>query len=485
MKTNSVVIKYLKKVGYNPNTSYYSYIQFWKEWYENNVPKFHEYHDQTGTKRTLHKMGMAKRICEDWASILYTERDNIVCQNENNQKFIDEKFKKLKFNDILPTNIENAFWSGTVATIIRIKNAIITKNNIIANEKTEVELINMTANQIIPLLTDNGKIKSVSFVSETYIDGNILYYIEIHELVNNRYNIRNIYVNENGEEVEINGVVKEYTINTNIPLYSLLSPRKVCNIEGNNGLGVSIYANAIDQLQFTDTVFNNFFMDYYLGGKKVFYNKKLMRYTTKTYRDETTGEQAIEEIPIYPDDVTKQQFQVIGDEMDNINETPAIVEHNPDLREADNEKGINMSLNMLSFMCDMGKGYYKFDSGSILTATEAIINNRDLVGNAKKHRNAVNEYVIGIVKALLYLGRTLFKKDVNEDDEISIVDKDGFLQSEEQVKENYMKEMNMGLRSKIGYLMKFDGLTEEQAKKEISLVDDENKLSVNIENLGE
>ena len=48
MDSNNVVIKYLGTLGYNPSTSYYGYIELWKEWYENYVPKFHEYHDQKG-----------------------------------------------------------------------------------------------------------------------------------------------------------------------------------------------------------------------------------------------------------------------------------------------------------------------------------------------------------------------------------------------------------------------------------------------------
>ena len=75
MDSNNVVIKYLGTLGYNPSTSYYGYIELWKEWYENFVPKFHEYHDQNGDKRELYKLGMAKRLCEDWSSILYTEKE--------------------------------------------------------------------------------------------------------------------------------------------------------------------------------------------------------------------------------------------------------------------------------------------------------------------------------------------------------------------------------------------------------------------------
>ena len=38
--------------------------------------------------------------------------------------------------------------------------------------------------------------------------------------------------------------------------------------------------------------------------------------------------------------------------------------------------------------------------------------------------------------------------------------------------------MSMGLRSKVGYLMKFYGMSEEEAKKELALVNEEDNLQI-------
>ena len=55
MNENSIVIKYLKKLGYNPRTDYYGNVNYWKEWYENDVKKFHKYHDQNGEEKEIFK----------------------------------------------------------------------------------------------------------------------------------------------------------------------------------------------------------------------------------------------------------------------------------------------------------------------------------------------------------------------------------------------------------------------------------------------
>ena len=138
---------------------------------------------------------------------------------------------------------------------------------------------------------------------------------------------------------------------------------------------------------------------------------------------------------------------------------------------------MNLALNILAFKSGLGKAYYKFEQGGVVTATQAILDNKDLVGNAKKHRSALNKYTIGIVRSILMLGRLFFNENVDENDTINLVDKDGFLNSEEDQKEEYRNEMSMGLRSKVGYLMKFYGMSEEEAKKELALINEEDSLS--------
>lgn len=467
MDSNNVVIKYLGTLGYNPSTSYYGYIELWKEWSENLVPKFHKYHDQNGDERQMFRLGMAKRLCEDWSSILYTERDGIVCENKQNQVFVDKWLEKLEFNDKIPDNIETAFWSGTCGTIVRIKNAKIVNKKIVADENTTLNLVSVNASQIIPLKIIDGVITDVAFVSKSTIDSKNVFYIEIHELKKDGYHIQNKYIDEQGNEIENAGVVKEYETGSTVPLFNLLMPRIVNNIEENNGLGISVYANAIDQLQGVDIVYNNFMKDFYLGGKKVFYNKKLTKYYTQTYTDKETGEVVVQEIPIYPDDITKQQFQIVGDEVD-VNADTLIHEYNPDLRETENENGLNLALNILAFKSGLGKAYYKFEQGGVVTATQAILDNKDLVGNAKKHRSALNKYTVGIVRSILMIGRLFFNENVDENDTINLVDKDGFLNSEEDQKEEYMTEIAAGLRQPWEYRVKFFGEDEETAKNMVS-----------------
>ena len=129
---------------------------------------------------------------------------------------------------------------------------------------------------------------------------------------------------------------------------------------------------------------------------------------------------------------------------------------------------MNLALNILAFKSGLGKAYHKFEQGGVVTATQAILDNKDLVGNAKKHRSALNKYTIGIVRSILMIGRLFFNENVDENDTINLVDKDGFLNSEEDQKEEYMTEIAAGLRQPWEYRVKFFGEDEETAKKMVS-----------------
>ena len=469
---NNIIIKFLSTLGYNISSDYYGYIESWKHWWENDVAKFHRYHDQNGELRYIYRLGMAKRGVEDWSSILYTERDELICNDTNNQNYLNQQLKELKFNEIIANNIETAFWSGTAVTVLRIKNAKLLGKQIVADDNTKTELITVGANQIVPLRIENGEIIDIALISEMQVENRKVYYIEIHKLEDKGYKINNYYIDEQGNPIENTGVVEEYYTGSKTPLFSVLKPRILNNIENNNGLGLSIYANGIDQLKACDIAYNNFVKDFELGGKKVFYNKTLVKYNVKEYTDEN-GKKVRQEIPVYPDDITKQQFQVLSDEMSSVNDETLIHEYNPDLRVEENEGGINFALNMYAFKLGMGK-YYRFENGTVVTATQYIGENRDLVANAKKHRSAVNEYTRGIARAILLVGRTLFGQNVNENDEITLTDKDGFLIGDEELKEQYRQDFQAGLMSKKTFLMKARGLSEEQALAELQEINNDN-----------
>ena len=153
-----------------------------------------------------------------------------------------------------------------------------------------------------------------------------------------------------GNELEKKDVPKSYTFNSDIPLFSICKTpiANPCEVDyKTNGLGYSMFGSAIDQLLACDIAYNNFVMDFYLGGKKVFYNKKIVKMETIAVKDKN-GRVTERNIPVYPDDITRQQWATYGDEMGQLNDDPAVKEYNPDLRVEEDTKGIQFALDVLS-----------------------------------------------------------------------------------------------------------------------------------------
>lgn len=483
---NEVVLKYLKKQGYeNVSTSYYKWIDLWESWWRNEVD-FHKYHDDSGVERTMYTLGMAKRMSEDWASILFTERDEIITeastikQTQTNNEYLNKQIKILKVYKDLPTAIEKAMATGTAGAILRIKHAKVDKQGgLFADERTKTDIIYVSASQIIPLRVEHGEIIDIAIVSENIKGDKKEYYIEIHKLQykDNKeiYFISNTYLDEEGNEVQKEDIAKQYTVNSNVPLFSIMKPAIANPINENyniiNGLGFSVYGTAIPQLQACDITYHNFVMDFYLGGKKVFYNKKIVETRTMT---DNKGREI--EVPIYPDDLTRQQWKTYGNEMQNLQQEPAIKEYNPELRVEEDTAGIQFALNVFAFKGGLGTGYYKFDSGrgNVITATQYVGDRQDLITNANKHRKNVDEFVSGIARAILLLGRILFKEPVTEDCIVKVTDKDGFMVDTETAKQEFRQEIAQGIRKEWEYRVKFFGEDEETAKKMITDEDIEN-----------
>jgi A118 family predicted phage portal protein len=78
---------------------FYKKIDEWKKWYKGKVNDFHEYDvflaKGQKTSVEMQSLGMPKKICEDWADLLYNEKTFIVIDDASLQKV---------FNDVLLLN---------------------------------------------------------------------------------------------------------------------------------------------------------------------------------------------------------------------------------------------------------------------------------------------------------------------------------------------------------------------------------------------
>ena len=93
----------------------YDMMALWKSWYRGNVNDFHYYNETLADGSTIKcerlTMNMPKKLCEDMAKLLWSEKTGITLDNKTKTKRLWEVLdsKKNNFSVSFPIAIEKAF----------------------------------------------------------------------------------------------------------------------------------------------------------------------------------------------------------------------------------------------------------------------------------------------------------------------------------------------------------------------------------------
>lgn len=462
----SAVVEHLnKKNGYRLPSGYYANIEVWQSWWRGFYKPFHEFSELNGERtktRRLFTLKMGKKICEDWASILLNEKTEIIVEDRASGLFLqgeDGMGGVLGQNDFWAQGnalIEKAFALGTGAFVVKLSGMAVDGGAVRPDGNARVRIEYLTALQIIPLTVRGNRVIDAAFVSETTEKGRTHIYLETHELTDAGYRITNEYLSARDGTLTPGplppGVAPVVHTGSDIPLFAIVEPNIVNAYENPNGLGMSIFAHAVDNLMGVDLAFNNFCRDFKLGGKKVFYDQSLIR------RD-------AEGNAVAPDDVMQQLFMQVGEGMvDENGRQKAVQEFNPTLRVSENKDGIQAQLDYLSFKCGLGTKHYQFNAGSIVTATQYMGDKQELVQNASKHYIVLERALKGLVRAILWAGHTVLGQPVDPDAKVTVQFEDSFIIDKESERQRDLQEVREGLMQKWEYRVKWYGEDEAAAK---------------------
>lgn len=431
-------------------SAYYARIAEWESWWKGYNHAFHEFWENAAggvpVKRRLYRMNMAKKICEDWASLLLNDRTVVTVEDECGQEFVRKWMNLTDFMAQANRLVEKAFALGTGAAILRLSGEVDEEG--ILKKGCGVSFDFVDASHIIPISIQNGTVTEAAFVSESIVRGEEVVYLELHTLEEDGYVIANeFYVRENGKLVKRENPACADGIRTmsKVPLFAILTPNIQNSIDEGCGLGMSVFADALDCLRGVDLAFNNFCRDIKLGGKKVFLNQSLIE------RDEAGN-------VFTPDDVAQQLFVTIGDT--DLAENPMIVEHNPELRTGENADAVQCQLNYLSFRCGLGSHHYSFgDIGgrAKLTATQYMGERQDMRQNAVKHQKNVARFLTSAVRALLWCGRAVWGLPMDETAPVRITFDDSYFTDSESCRARDLQELQAGVLTAEEYRQKWIG----------------------------
>lgn len=463
----------LKEKGYETiPAEFYTMIGVWKSWYDGNVEKFHTYkvfNGQSNVNCRRYTLGMAKKVAEDWANLLLNEKVKITLEGEKEQEFFDAICRENNFATKANEMQEMKAAYGTAAYIPRVVGvAVDPDRGVMVGNATAIKVDYVTADHIFPLSWENGRITECAFADVKSIGDKRFLYLQIHKLGDDGNYIieNNFYEIKNGQLCDVSaGDVKGYE---RVPERVLTGSNKrqfvidrlniANNVDVTLPMGIPAFANAIDSLKGVDVAYDSYINEFVLGKKRIIVKPEATK--------------SLDGDPYF--DTNDLTFYVLPEDGGSGN---VIEEIDMSLRTEEHSKGIQDMLNALSSKCGFGENHYKYERGSIATATQVVSENSALFRTLKKHEIVLKEVLDELCRIILHLGNTYMNAGLDEDVEISIDFDDSIIEDKETEFNRDARMVTMGILNDWEFRMKWMNEDEETAKAAIpkmeTLVSDE------------
>lgn len=463
------IISYLQKKGIDTvDTSFYRKIDEWKSWYSSNVKNFSFYRVYSGqgtySRRKRKSLGMAKKLSEDIADLLLNERVKITLSDEATGDFVQQV---LEDNSFLVTGNdyqERKAYTGTVAYVPYLHDAEIKPDGEVVSGKIGIDYI--SAQNIFPISWENGKVTECAFSFVKTANRKKYVHMQFHTLKDGQYVIENAVLenasgSKEGKELRpdewkkikpFEALEEKIETGSSMPQFVIDRLNIVNNADNDesNPMGVAIFANSIDVLKKLDTEYDSYSNEFELGKKRIFVAPEILK-----NRD---GSPAFD-----PEDTI---FYKLPEEYAEKSEGKSIIDINMEIRSGEHSKAINDDLNYLSLKCGFGTERYRFEGGSVKTATEVISVNSDMYRMLQKHEIILEDVLKQLIRIIIRLGICAGNK-ITEETEITIDFDDSIIEDKQAERNTDRQDVAMGAMTLPEYRAKWYGETPEQAAKNI------------------
>lgn len=440
-------------------------VNEWLHWYIGKVRQFHRYSIYNGKKKVpMERMslGMAKTVCEDWANRLLNEKTFIVIDDEQGQKILDKCFQQNHFWNKANALVEKYMALGLGAIVEGVKDLQYNENgDIITNGQPTIQFINGL--KIYPITFENDKVVECAFVNENPGATTISLHLKNEQ---GFYDIHNIVCKGSSAKNNLSFKEEDYTIfhtKSNIPWFQIVKPNIVNNIDINSPMGISVFANAIDILKSIDLTYDSLYNELNLGRKRIFISTRALK------TNPVTGDV----MPVF--DQNDVEYYTLPESEDG---KTLISNDTQDLRIEAIDKALQRQLNSLSASCGFGQNHYKFEGGALTTATQVISDNSNEFRTLKKHEIILEEALIDMTKALIYIINNYTTDSINQDSNIEVQFDDSIIEDKESEKASDRIDLQNGIISKAEYRAKYYGEELKTAEKKIKEIAIQNNAQI-------
>ena len=309
----------------------------------------------------------------------------------------------------------------------------------------------------------NKEITGAIFI-DTYEEGSFYYTkLEYQRFEGNIYKITNkVYRSSNkydiGMDIPITssrwaGIEPEVSITKSdgtkleAPLFGVFRTPGANNIDLDSPLGVSAFASSMQELKSLDTAYSRFSQEIYDSQDISLIDERLLHSP-----GEKVGKNNVK-LPRY----VKNIFQMTGEE--------AVKDIKRELRTEERTDGINALLSLIGTKCGFGEGYFVLDRKTALptTAREIESGDRKTIDLIKSYRDNLQKAISHVVYAM-NIFMDLYDQTPAGDYQIEYNFADLTYSADEDRARCYQLA-EAGYIPKWYYLTKWEGFTEQEAKK--------------------
>ena len=468
--TPETILSQLKSLGYESiPASWYDHISDWDAWYRGSVPDFHDYTVFNGMRHVRCRKltaGMAKNIAESWADLLMNASLSITLEGKKEQEFFDAVCASNNFRYMMNLYEEYTFALGTSAIVLRLTGVPVDSEGKLLRPKRskhympELAIDFVRADGIFPLSWENGVVRECAFATSHTVSGKEYLYLQIHLLQpDSTYRIENRLffkpdVSDYLQEASLEdipatrGIAPVFLTQSPEPLFFINTPNIANNLAPEVPMGVSVFANAIDQLMDCDNIFDSLNSEFVLGRKRIMVKPEAIK--------------SLEGEPLF--DANDLVFYILPEDSSNAS---TIHEIAATLRVDQHVSGLQIALDLLGLKCGFGPNHWKFDAGHITTATQIISANSEEYRTQQKHQLVLESLLIRFTRTMLRLGRDFLNLPLDPDIPVSVDFDQSTVENAGEEFERDIQMLDHGILSKEEFRMKWINEDAETAAKAI------------------
>lgn len=438
------------KTGVVVDTEMLNLIDEWSCWYDGDVDGFHNYTEivmgvhKNFTRKTL-KPGA--RTANAWCEILTREFPEIAIEDARVAERVQEILIEQNFKEELVKYLELGFGEGTSLLV-----------EYIVDDKPQIDFLRYQ--DFVPLSWKNGVTHEIATINTFVREGKYYTHIQYNLSRDGNYVIENsVYVSDDsgdlGSKIDPAFIgLEEMEVFKGIePWFQIIRPNIINKEDPDSPYGQAIFGDAIDTLKCIDSKYTELDQEFCLGRKRIVVSGDALK------KELVDGQWT----SYLGSDSVYQAVRTDGE--------PLFESVDFSLREQSFINALNQEFSFLADSVGMDGGTFLYNGSSMKTATEVISEKSKTFGSKKKHdkmlKNVITKCVQSIIQALSEID------NVDYNDSVEVTMSDNVLIDDQAKKIDERLDVQSGNMPKVIFLMRNYGLTEDEAKSWVVMMNEE------------